>query len=228
MSSSVTALQGGWFVAASDVSATGKRGRTRNPVGAGSRLRDELLAAAGRLLEASGDPEAVTLRAVAREAGVAAPSVYLQFADRDALLQAVFVEHFARFQQDVEAAVATGRDPASRLVLGCLAYLRFAEEHPGAYRVIFETTYPRWPELATAELPGMSAFQVLVDAVAACIDAGLARPGDPFQIATDLWVAMHGMVSLRHRLQGFPWPPPEEQLRRMLQALTGAQMNEVP
>jgi AcrR family transcriptional regulator len=201
-------------------SEAGKRGRTKNPVGAGGRLRDELLAAAGRLLEAEGDPEAVTLRAVAREAGIAAPSVYLQFADRDALLRAVLVEHFAEFQRAIEAAIASGDDPAGRLLCGCLAYLRFAEERPGSYRVIFETMYPRWPDLMSAELPGMSAFQVLVDGVAACIDSRVARPGDPFQIATDIWVAMHGMVSLRHRLRDFPWPPAEQQLMGILQALT--------
>jgi AcrR family transcriptional regulator len=202
-------------------SAGGRQSRTRNPVGEGNRLRVELLAAAGRLLAAKGDPEAVTLRAVAREAGVAAPSVYLQFADRDALLQAVFVEHFAEFQQAIEAAGATSDDPATRLLRGCLAYLRFAEERPGSYRVIFETTYPRWPELTTAELPGMSAFQVLVDGVAACIEAGQARPGDPFQMATDIWVAMHGMASLRHRLSAFPWPALERQLIGFLHALAG-------
>jgi AcrR family transcriptional regulator len=214
-------------VTTSSGSASGNRARSRNPVGEGNRLRDELLAAAGRLLAAKGDPEAVTLRAVAREAGIAAPSVYLQFADRDALLQAVFVEHFAEFQQAIEAAGAASDDPAQRLLRGCLAYLRFAEERPGSYRVIFETTYPRWPELTTAELPGMAAFQVLVDGVAACITAGQARPGDSFQIATDIWVAMHGMVSLRQRLSAFPWPAMEQQLIGILHALAGVPVGEL-
>jgi AcrR family transcriptional regulator len=200
---------------------SGRPTRTRNPFGEGTRLRDELIEAAGRLLASGVDPEALSLRAVAREAGVAAPSVYLQFDSKEALLQAVKATHFARFQAAIEAGMAPGADPATRLFNGCLAYCRYAVEQPGSYRVIFETPLRPSPDLAVAELPGMAAFQLLVDGVAACIAAGQARAGDPFRIATDIWVALHGMVTLRQRLTSFPWPDLEEQLAGILSALTG-------
>jgi AcrR family transcriptional regulator len=184
-------------------------------------LREELIAAAGRLLTDGGDPDALSLRAVAREAGVAAPSVYLQFENKDALLQAVVLEHFALFRRAIEASVDEADMPAPRLFEGCLAYCRFAIEHPGSYRIIFETPLPKWPTLPTHELPGMDTFQILVDGVAGCIAAGIARPDDPVRIATDIWVALHGMVSLRARLPGFPWPPIEPQLADILYALAG-------
>lgn len=206
----------------------GTKERSRNPTGEGSRLRDELIAAAGRLLAAGGDPESLTLRGVAREAGISAPSVYLQFESKDALLRAVVSEHFSLFHRTVAEGLATGNDAASRLLNGCLAYGRFAAEQPGSYRVIFETVLPSWPDLAVAELPGMEAFQILVDGVAACIDAGVAQPGDPFQIATDIWVALHGMVSLRQHLTGFPWPEMDRQLNGILQALTGIPYESLP
>lgn len=199
----------------------GKRERPRNRQGEGGRLRAELMAAASRLLAQGVDPEAMSLRAVAREAGVAAPSVYLQFDSKEDLLRAVITANFAMLQNAIEAAVAMAEDPASRLFAGCLAYCQFAIDQPGAYRVIFETRLPVWGDRAVEDQPGMSAFQLLVDAVAGCIDAGLANPGDPFQIATDIWVALHGMVSLRQRLPGFPWPPIERQLTSVLRALTG-------
>src|SRR3954467_5532175 len=110
--------------------------RERNPHGAGTRLRDELVAAAGRLLSASGDPDVLSLRAVAREAGVAAPSVYLQFESKDALLRAVVAAHFDEFQRTIDTGRATGSDPESRLFQGSLSYCRFAAEHPGSYRII--------------------------------------------------------------------------------------------
>lgn len=198
-----------------------KRARARNPAGEGSRLRDELIAAAGRLLACGGDPEALTLRAVAREAGISAPSVYLRFESKDALLTAVVSANFAQFQQAIEAAIATGTDPATRLFNGCRAYGRFANEHPGAFRVIFELPLPEWTEIREEHLPGMSAFQVLVDSVAACIESGVANPGDPFAISTDIWSALHGMATLRNNLPGFPWPDVDRQLAGILQALTG-------
>lgn len=196
--------------------------RLRNPLGEGRRLREELIAAADRLLVAGTDPDSLSLRAVAREAGVSAPSVYLQFENKDALVRAVVTEHFVRFQEAINAAVATGTDPASRLLNGCLAYGRFAAEQPGSYRVIFETRKPEiWAHLPVEQVPGMNAFQILVDSVAECIDAGVARPGDPFQIAADIWVALHGMVSLRHLMTAFPWPDPDVQVTRMVETLTG-------
>jgi AcrR family transcriptional regulator len=195
--------------------------RPRNPLGEGARLHDELIAAAGRLLAAGGNPESLTLRAVAREAGIAAPSVYLQFENKDSLLRAVVDANFMRFQRAIEAGLATGDDPLARLRNGCLAYCHYAAEQPGSYRVIFETQLPVWSDLPAGELPGMSAFQLLVDGVASCIAAGLAKPGDPFQIATNIWASLHGMATLRQRLPGFPWPDLETQLESMLRAFTG-------
>jgi AcrR family transcriptional regulator len=195
--------------------------RVRNPQGSGARLREELIAAAGRLLAEGADPGDLSLRAVARAAGIAAPSVYLQFESKEALLRAVVDAHFATFQQAIERGAATGSDPASRLLAGCLAYCRYAAEHPGSYRVIFEMPWSPVRGRPGEPLPGADAFQVLVDGVAACIAAGVARAGDPYQVATDIWPALHGMVSLRRQLPDFPWPPLDEQVRRVVGGLAG-------
>lgn len=52
------------------------RCHARNRRGEGALLRTEILTAATELIEAGGDERAVTLRAVARRAGIAAPSIY--------------------------------------------------------------------------------------------------------------------------------------------------------
>src|SRR5712691_7955762 len=69
--------------------------RTPNPRGQGGRLRDELLDAASGLLAAGGRDAELTLRSVARAAGVAAPSVYQHFADLDELMLALVRHHLA-------------------------------------------------------------------------------------------------------------------------------------
>ena len=73
------------------------RTRQRNPRGQGERLRDDIIEAASRLLA---DPAAppLTLRAVAREVGVAATSVYLHFDDIESLTLAV-VNHLFRSEE---------------------------------------------------------------------------------------------------------------------------------
>jgi AcrR family transcriptional regulator len=183
--------------------------RARNAHGSGQRLRQELMDAADRLLASGTPPADLSLRAVAREAGVAAPSVYLQFESKDALIDAVVASRFQQLADTVTASLGNETDPYTRLLRGCEAYIAFAKEHPSAYRMIFETTNP---VLNPEELTGREAFQLLVDAVHACLPADRASPEQAFAIAIDIWSAMHGMVSLRRTMPGFPWPDTTDQL----------------
>jgi AcrR family transcriptional regulator len=180
-----------------------------------------LIAAAGRLLAADDDVDSLSLRGVAREAGVAAPSVYLHFASKEALLRAVVEAHFAALQQTIETGLASGSDPASRLLAGCLAYCRYAADQPGSYQLLFNTPRPNIKPPGFAGTSGAQAFQTLVDSVAACTEAGSARPGNPFLMATQIWSALHGAASLRRATTGFPWPPLDGQVRGILEAFTG-------
>jgi AcrR family transcriptional regulator len=202
--------------------------RVRNPQGSGARLREELIAAASRLLSEGTDPATLSLRAVARAAGIAAPSVYLQFESKESLLRAVVDAHFAVFQQAIERGAAMGDDPAARLLAGCLAYCRYAEEHPGSYRVIFEMPHSMMLRGEGDDPPGRAAFQVLVDGVAACIAAGVARGDDPFHVAADIWPALHGMVTLRRELPAFPWPPLDDQVQGVVGRLANLSPGALP
>src|SRR3984893_14334035 len=80
--------------------------RTRNARGEGDRLRDEIIAAAIKVLSTIGAEDPFSLRAVAKEAKIAAPSVYIHFADRNALLQAV-LENLFHEQLAIRAAAET-------------------------------------------------------------------------------------------------------------------------
>jgi AcrR family transcriptional regulator len=201
--------------------------RQRNRHGEGGRLRDELIAAATALLAESGD-ERVSLRAVARRVGIAAPSVYLHFPSKEALVRAVVEAHFVALRETIEAALAPETDPAARLLAGCLAYCRFASERPVPYRILFgdarRPTLPAPSPDGPGETPGEAAFGTLVDAIAACIATGAAPPADPFRLATDVWPALHGLASLRRASPDFPWPPLEEQVRSMLERLVGVSL----
>ena len=66
--------------------------RTRNPRGDGARLRDEILTAATALVDDGEVP--LSLRGVARRAGISAPSIYGHFADLDALVAAMLAQSF--------------------------------------------------------------------------------------------------------------------------------------
>jgi AcrR family transcriptional regulator len=177
--------------------------RQRNPRGQGERLRDDIIEAASRLMA---DPAAppLTLRGVAREAGVAATSVYLHFPDIESLVMAVVERRFGELGQLQDQAQDQGADPCQRVRAGCLAYCEFGLAHQGHYRVMF--TYPLPTHLISEEFPGRKTFLRLIEAVAVCIGR---EPEDPeaFRTAQMIWQQLHGIVSLRISRPGFPWPP---------------------
>ena len=112
--------------------------RERNRRGEGGKLRADILAGATELLEETGSEEAVTLRAVARQVGISAPSIYSHFPDREAIVDAIVDGAFADFNAAISAAIDAAASPLARLRAGCAAYLRFAAERPNRYKFLFE------------------------------------------------------------------------------------------
>ena len=84
-----------------DVSVEGLR-RPRAPRGSGDRLRGEILDAATDLLLETERARAVSIRSVARRVGVTPPSIYLHFADKDALLDAVCARCFEKLDEEMQ------------------------------------------------------------------------------------------------------------------------------
>lgn len=206
------------------------RKRQRNPRGQGARLTEDIVSGAIALIERTGSVEAVTLRAVAREVGIAAPSIYAHFPDRDAVLMAVVVRIFDELTEAIEHGVdSAGDDPVGRLVAGCEAYVAFGFEHPARYGVLFSerrvaaADYCKPVSFGPDGRPvlefGAESFALLVEAIGGCVKAGASTSTDVVADGTAVWVAMHGTVSLRTALPGFPWPDPDEFVRRFVLSL---------
>ena len=174
--------------------------RSRNPRGSGERLRTELIEAANAILDRTGDPADVTVRGVAAAVGVAPTAVYLHFPDRDTLLTEVVVDRFAAFRAAIDASVEGVDDALERLRRGHAAYVTFALEHPGHYRMLFGDTGvdPGRADLRARRLEvSLPAFEILVDCCRRCIDAGVFAPVDPYALANSMWAFEHGWVVLR-------------------------------
>jgi AcrR family transcriptional regulator len=172
---------------------TARRPRSRRGEGAG--LRSELVRAATSLLDRAGDPDAVTIRRVAAEVGVAPTAIYLHFADRDELMVTVVEERFAEFHRTIDAA-DPGGDPLDALVARGEAYVRFALSHPGHYRALFGFRTERPDLAARCQAAGAPAFQSLIDAVQRGLDAGRLHGPDPYPIAIAIWSTVHGYADL--------------------------------
>lgn len=204
--------------------------RQRNPRGQGERLRDEIVTAAALLLDETGSSDTVTLRAVARRAGISAPSIYRHFPDAQAILLAIAQEAFERLGQRLaEAADEEHGDPTARLVRVAHAYLVFAEEHPSRYRVMFGGLWTadltRGDAITQADVTalGQETLGVLTTCLVDCISAGTSSSTDPHSDVIALWLGLHGLAHQRAAVPHFPWPQDiESRTVALLASLTHA------
>jgi AcrR family transcriptional regulator len=196
--------------------------RPRNKRGHGARLRDDIVDAASTLLEQTGEEDSVTLRAVARAAGITAPAIYAHFSSPYEIKLALVQRTFAALADALRPAAATEQPPVPALYAVCRAYLDFAADHPHLYRVLFErsrreTIEPGAAGTDTAIIVGADAFGVLLDAVRACVDAGDSAETSAQAATVRVWVSLHGMATLRASLPWFPWPPRDTLLDELVQ-----------
>lgn len=186
--------------------------RARNRRGEGALLRDDIVAGAVALLDETGDEKSVTLRAVARQVGIAAPSIYRHFADQPTIMLAVVQQAFEELEAVLRSALdATADDPRERLFAVCTSYLTFARQHPGRYRTMFGGLW--MPDLESSSLTeadmhalGGSSLRLLDDVLGECVAAGIATTTDLSADGVALWVGLHGLAHQQSVTVSFPWP----------------------
>ena|SRR5215472_1196341 len=107
---------------------------------------DEIKQTARRLLVAEG-PNAVSLRAIAREMGMTAPALYRYFGSREDLLRGVCGDIFTELAEQIEgaigsAATAGGGDLAYKIAGACRAFRGWALAHRPEFSLVFGTPLP--------------------------------------------------------------------------------------
>jgi len=109
--------------------------RARAPRGSGDLLREEILAAATELLLETGQAKSVSIRSVAQRVGVTQPSIYLHFADKYGLMDAVCARYFDKLDLEMQRVATEHTAAVEALRAQGLAYIRFATENPELYRI---------------------------------------------------------------------------------------------
>ncbi len=153
--------------------------------------------------------EKLSLRALAREAGVSPTAPYRHFPTKRCLLAALATQGFVRLREQTRAVVDSDLSVDDRFIGMGLAYLEFALQNPVAYQLMFGSI-----------LGDFSQYEMLRNASAACYeevqrmlqqvidDKGLTQNVD--QLGGVVWSGVHGMASLllNDRLQ--PATPDQE------------------
>jgi AcrR family transcriptional regulator len=160
-------------------------------------LRIALLEAAERVLERDG-LAGLTLRAVAREAGVSHAAPTHHFGDLTGLVSELAAIGFQQFNAAMSAARAAAPTPLLKSLASARAYVQYAQQHPGMYGLMFRTerldmTRPSLREAAEASFAG------LAGAIAASRQEQLVPDTLTLGQAADIaraWSLVHGFTTL--------------------------------
>ncbi|MGD1935077.1 MAG: TetR/AcrR family transcriptional regulator [Candidatus Phaeomarinobacter sp.] len=151
-------------------------------------LKQELVSAGRRLLERRG-VEGLSLRGVAREAGVSQAAPYHHFEDKDGLLAAIAAEGFAGLSAEMARQSAGAETPGGHMGGLGSGYIVFAFENPELFRLMHGPRFAvadKYDDLLTI---AADSFMMLRDGVAAC------RPGASDE---EIEMACHAAWSLVH------------------------------
>lgn len=162
--------------------------RSRNPRGEGARLREEILDAAAAIVDESRTATPLTLRGIARRAGISAPSIYPHFPDLATVTKALLARSFAELYAAVEDAGAASSNPIDGLLAAGGAYVNFAWQHTARYRLMFS---------AGGYAPdAVKTFTVVEEHIRTCVAAGISDSTDPHLDTWMLWAGLHGVATL--------------------------------
>lgn len=164
-------------------------------------LAEEIMQRAIEHIEADGT-EKLSLRALAREAGVSQTAPYRHFPTKRCLLAALATQGFCELHQDIERVVAQDASAADRFVDMGLAYVNFARENPTKYHLMFGAVLDDFSEYEMLERAARACFAEVRTMLSELIqDHPDAAKLD--QLSGITWAGVHGVASLllnnRHR-----------------------------
>ncbi len=159
-------------------------------------LRRRVLEASVQLVAEQG-VRAVSFREVARRAGVSHQTPYHHFGNHIGILRAIAREGFERIAEAMRGAAAiAGPGPCDQLVAAGVAYVGFAREHLGHFRVMSQSALVDSPD-AQAPLPGAAiCFETIERLSAAAHADGCGTSLSPEALAVFVWSTIHGRAML--------------------------------
>lgn len=150
-------------------------------------LRAACVRAAMELLDERGET-ALSLRAVARRAGVSPSAPYRHYADREALVSAVAAVGYRQLAERL-AAAHPSPSTAQQLASVATAYVQFALERPALFRIMFGESCDRDNDERVAATAAVSLY------VRAIVERSFPQ-ADADALATAVWALVHGLALL--------------------------------
>ena len=159
-------------------------------------FRERIVEASLSLIEERG-LGALSMREVARRAGVSHQAPYHYFADREAILGAIAEQGFRLLREGISAATAIqGGGLTDALVRAGESYIRFAFTHPSHFRVMFRRELVQMERHEGLKAEGDRACDVFYNAVKRAVEAGLPADESVDALFLLCWSIGHGLACL--------------------------------
>lgn len=160
-----------------------------------SSNKDKILQAASTLLLEKG-LGGMSVRAIAKLAGVSTIGIYSHFQGKQGILDALYIEGY-QYVGEAMLAAAKIEDPRAATIEACRLYLEVAKSHEAIYRLIFGEVDFDYEPGEEARAAALEAFSYLVNNAARLLPES-ASLKQKQTTALRIWAIVHGYVSLQH------------------------------
>lgn len=181
--------------------------------------RDRIRTAAASLVR-QGNPEKITIRSVAKEAGVSIGTIYKYFEDISDLGRSLWQEPVDALRRQMANIAENTDDPVRRIRSLLSVYADFAREKHQVFRGAFLYVRPESrPRPDATALEDEPFFRHLKTAILEGQKSGAFIDGDAKMLAQLLWAALHGALALPNNIERIAFDPPEQIADAMIHSI---------
>lgn len=157
--------------------------------------RARILQAASELF-LDGGMAALSVRAIAKRAGLSTIGIYSHFEGKQGILDALYIEGFERVADAMDVA-RDNLSPRERVLASAQAYLAVADEYRAHYRLIFGEVDEGYQPSPAAQDVSERAFGKLIKGVGHLLHDSASLP-EKQKLALEVWAIVHGYVGLKN------------------------------
>ena len=154
--------------------------------------RQKILDAASALF-LKGGTNALSVRAIAKGAGMSTIGIYSHFKGKQGILDALYIEGFELIEREMLAA--DGNTSAEKVINGCERILSFSEAYTAHYQLIFSSNLKDYTPCDDATEVSEKAFNIFTTLTTTLIKKDLSTD-DKQSMAMQLWALSHGYITL--------------------------------